>query len=266
MHNRIAGACVAACVVACTVFGWADVAAAGDLTTARVVLVGDSTVAPLHGYGDALCQRFAPSVTCLNLARSGSSTLSYRQSGLWNAVLTLIEKPPYTRSYVLIQFGHNDQPGKPGRSTTLEEYVGNLKRYVREAREVGALPVLVTPLSRRQFEAGQLLRNLEPWAEAMRRAALESDAPLVDLNRDSAAALQEMGPTEANTLARGAPPPEAVAAALKGDTVALPPPAAPLRRAFDYTHLGPKGAEFFAAMVAQALREATPVLGRQISP
>jgi lysophospholipase L1-like esterase len=260
MHSRIAGA------IACLALGWSGGAGAGDVTTSRVVLVGDSTVAPLHGYGDALCRRFAPTVTCLNLASSGTSTLSYRQAGLWDAVLTLIEKPPYTRSYVLIQFGHNDQPGKPGRSTTLEEYVGNLKRYVREAREVGALPVLVTPLSRRQFEGGQLIRNLEPWAAAMRRAAEETDTPLVDLNRDSAAALQEMGPTEANTLARGEPPPEAVAAASKGNTVALPAPASPARRAFDYTHLGPKGAELFAAMVAQQLREATPVLGRQVSP
>jgi lysophospholipase L1-like esterase len=260
MRSCIAGA------IACLGLACAVVADAGDVTTARVVLVGDSTVAPLHGYGDALCQRFAPSVTCLNLARSGSSTLSYRQSGLWDAALTLIEKPPYTRSYVLIQFGHNDQPGKPGRSTTLEEYAGNLKRYVREARAVGALPVLVTPLSRRQFEDGRLIRNLEPWAAAMRRAAEEADAPLVDLNSVSAAALQEMGPTEANMLARGLPPPEVVAAALKGDTVALPPPAVPARDAFDYTHLGPKGAELFASMVAQELQAATPVLGRQLAP
>jgi lysophospholipase L1-like esterase len=179
--------------------------------------------------------------------------------------MTLITKPPYTRSYVLIQFGHNDQPGKLGRSTTLEEYVGNLKRYVREARKVGALPVLVTPLSRRQFEDGQLIRNLDPWAEAMRSAAEATDTPLLDLNRDSAAALQEMGPTEANTLARGAPPPEAVAAALEGNTVALPAPAPPVRRAFDYTHVGPKGAELFASMVADELRKTLPVLGRQIS-
>jgi lysophospholipase L1-like esterase len=236
------------------------------VTTARVVLVGDSTVAPLNGYGDALCQRFAPSVTCLNLARNGESTSSYRAAGLWDAVVTLITRPPYTRSYVLIQFGHNDQPGKPGRSTTLEEYAGNLKRYVREAREVGAQPVLVTPLSRRRFEDGELIRNLEGWAEAMRSVAEQTDTPLLDLNRDSSAALQEMGPTQANTLARGEPPPEAVAAALTGNTAALPAPAPPARYVFDYTHLGPKGAELFAAMVASELRAVLPVLGRQVTP
>ena len=255
-----------ACAIASLTMACMGAAEAAQVTTARVVLVGDSTVAPLHGYGDALCQRFMSSVTCLNFGRSGSSTLSYRTSGLWDAVLTLITKPPLTRSYVLIQFGHNDQPGKPGRSTTLEEYAGNLKRYVREAREVGALPVLVTPLSRRQFEDGRLIRNLDRWAEAMREVAAQTDTPLLDLNCESAAALQEMGPTEANTLARGAPPPEAVAAALKGNTVALPAPTAPVRLAFDYTHVGPKGAELFAAIVARQLREELPVLGRQITP
>jgi lysophospholipase L1-like esterase len=241
--------------------GWAYDA---EVTTARVVLVGDSTLAPLSGYGDALCQRFAPSVTCLNLARNGSSSLSYRESGLWQAVLTLITRPPNTRSYVLIQFGHNDQPGKPGRSTTLEEFSGNLQRYIREARAVGARPVLVTPLSRRRFEDGQLVRNLEPWAEVMRVVAEQTRTPLVDLNRDSSAVLQEMGPSEANTLARGAPTPEALAAALEGNSAALPPPEPPLRYVFDYTHLGPKGAALFADVVADELRVAVPFLGREL--
>jgi lysophospholipase L1-like esterase len=237
-----------------------------EVTAARVVLVGDSTVAPLHGYGDALCQRFEPGIRCLNLAKNGASTLSYRTSGLWQAVLTLITRPPYTRSYVLIQFGHNDQPGRPGRSTTLEEYAGNLKRYVREAREVGAQPVLITPLSRRQFEDGKLIRNLEPWARIMREVAEQTETPLLDLNRDSSEALQSMGPLEASALARGAPPPEVVAAARTGNTVAIARPSPSLRDAFDYTHLGPKGAELFAAMVAEELREAVPGLARRINP
>ncbi len=235
-----------------------------EVASARVVLIGDSTVAPLHGYGDALCGRFAPSVTCLNMARAGSSTLSYRTSGLWQAVQTLVARPPYTRSYVLIQFGHNDQPGNPGRSTTLEEYAGNLQRYVREARELGAQPILVTPLSRRQFEGGQLVRNLEPWAAVMRVVAEQTKTPLVDLYLESAEALQSMGPTQANTLARGAPPPEVVAAALAGNSAAISRPEAPLRRAFDYTHVGPNGAELFASMVAAEMREAVPALRRQI--
>ena len=52
---------------------------------------------------------------------------------------------------MLIQFGHNDQPGKgPERETspetTFREY---MSRYVDEARWAGSKPVLVTSLTRR---------------------------------------------------------------------------------------------------------------------
>ena len=53
-------------------------------------------------------------------------------------------------TYVLIQFGHNDQPGKAERTTDLAtEFPANLARYVDEVRAAGAMPVLVTPLTRR---------------------------------------------------------------------------------------------------------------------
>ncbi|WP_369827420.1 hypothetical protein [Caulobacter sp. FWC2] len=35
---------------------------------------------------------------------------------------------------------------------------------------------------------------------------------------------------------------------------------------FDYTHLGPEGADMFSAMVAKALAEAVPELGSQLLP
>ena len=260
MRTTITGVCLYLAIVA------AGIAHAGEVSKARVVLVGDSTLAPNSGYGNALCARFAPSARCLNMARSGDSSMSYREEGLWKAVLVLATKPPYTRSYVLIQFGHTDQRGKPGISTTLEQFSANLTRYVQEAREVGAQPVLVTPLTRRKFENGKVARSLEQWAEATRQVAEQMQVPLLDLNRDSVNAVEGMGSTAANTLARGAPPPDVAAAALTGTTIAAPAPVGPLRDAFDYTHLGPKGAEFFAALVAQEIRGAIPALGRHIEP
>ena len=44
----------------------------------RVILVGDSTMASKSGYGDAFCARFTPDVSCVNLARGGRSTSSFR--------------------------------------------------------------------------------------------------------------------------------------------------------------------------------------------
>ena len=50
----------------------------------RVILVGDSTMATKSGYGDALCARFTQDVTCVNLARGGRSSASFRAEGRWD--------------------------------------------------------------------------------------------------------------------------------------------------------------------------------------
>jgi lysophospholipase L1-like esterase len=163
---------------------------------------------------------------------------------------------------VLIQFGHNDQPGKPGRSTDLAtEFPANMAGYVAEARAAGAIPILVTPLVRRRFAGFRLRRDLEPWAEATRRVAAERHAPLLDLHADSLAAVESMGPVEANLLAQAPPPSIVLATQSSGDSVEAPPappnsdPAAPR---FDYTHLGARGADVFSAMVARELARAAP--------
>ena len=53
--------------------------------------------------------------------------------------------------YVVIQFGHNDEPGKPGRSTDANtEYRASMTRYVDDAIAVGVKPILVTSIARRQ--------------------------------------------------------------------------------------------------------------------
>src|SRR6476659_3027643 len=102
--------------------------------------------------------------------------------------------PGYKDIWVVIQFGHNDQPGKPGRSTDLAtEFPANLARYVDEARAAGAKPILVTPLSRRTFRGGRLDNDLAPWAGAVRKVAARKNVPLLDLNADSAAAIAAMG-------------------------------------------------------------------------
>lgn len=205
----------------------------------RVLLVGDSTMAPRSGYGNALCAQLQQ-VACLNLARGGRSTFSYRAEGLWDTVLTLLRErgPGDTRQkhLVLIQFGHNDQPGKPGRSTDLAtEFGPNLARYVAEVRAEGGEVVLITPLTRRSFKDGALVNDLRPWAEATLRVGAELGVPVLDLNATSSAAVQALGPEAADTLAE-APP------------------------RFDRTHLGPKGAALFAQQVLDGLLALKPEL------
>ncbi len=59
-------------------------------------------------------------------------------------------------------------------------------------------------------------------------------------------------------------PPSTAIVWIRSWSIDASPPASPLRRAFDYTHLGPQGAEFFATMVAGEIRSAVPALGRHI--
>jgi lysophospholipase L1-like esterase len=245
--------------------------AASVVPSVRVILVGDSTMATRSGYGDALCARFGPQVSCTNLARGGRSSKSFRVEGLWDAVLQLLDEGrgegQFQRTYVLIQFGHNDQPGKAERSTTLPEFGANLQRYVEDVHDKAATAVLVTPLTRRQFRDGKLIRGLEDWAQATRAVAQKSDTPLLDLHADSAAAIEAAGPTVANTFAPGPPSAEVAAAALTGTTIEFIKPAQPDpdHPTFDYTHLGAAGATFFADMVIKEIQGGLPELARFIA-
>jgi lysophospholipase L1-like esterase len=221
-------------------------AGAATLPPIRVILVGDSTIATGNGYGDALCARFRPEVTCINLAANGRSSSSFRSEGRWDRVQALLrDKGDFRASYVLVQFGHNDQPGKKHATDLVTEFPANMGRYAAEVRSLGGEPVLVTPLTRRTFKGPNLHDNLGPWAGATRQAAAQEHAALLDLNADSAAAVQKMGSAEADTLAM-APPPDPHQ------------PPGKKKSQFDWTHLGAKGAGYFSAMVAGELARAEP--------
>ncbi|WP_457354656.1 rhamnogalacturonan acetylesterase [Roseateles sp. P5_D6] len=206
-------------------------------TGPRLILVGDSTMAPRSGYGNALCARFQQ-VACINLARGGRSSMSFRAEGLWSTVLALLNEGGASKqkTLVLIQFGHNDQPGKPGRSTDLAtEFGPNMAGYVKDVKAAGAEVMLVTPLTRRTFKDGELGNDLRPWAEAVIKVAAEQGVPVLDLNAISHAAVAAMGQPAADTLAE-APP------------------------RFDRTHLGPKGAALFSEQVMEGLLKLRPEL------
>ncbi|MFS8486197.1 rhamnogalacturonan acetylesterase [Xanthomonas campestris pv. raphani] len=268
------------------------------LAAGKIVLVGDSTTAVQGGWGPSFCAQHVTSfLSCLNLARGGRSTSNYRAEGSWEIALKELRSGGYRQVVVLIQFGHNDQPGKPGRSTDLAtEFPANLRRYVNEARAAGARPVLVTPLTRRQFERGQLIDDLAPWAAATRAVAGELQVPLIDLHARSRALVQGMGPVLAMRLAQRPAEPAQLVAAQSGTTIGKTPaqivapssapasvakptttaataqdnasaePMGQARLAFDYTHLGADGADLFAAIVADELAQHVPALRPLLIP
>ena len=264
----------------------------------KMILAGDSTMQMGSGWGGRFCARRVSSiVACLNLARGGRSTTSYRREGSWNLVLGEAQSPGYSQVYVLIQFGHNDQHRSAERyADPARAYPDNLRRFVQDVRDRGATPILITPLTRRWFVNGKVREDLAPWAEAARQVARETNTPLLDLNADSVAAVQAMGPFMAAQLAPEAPEGDLAAALLTGTTVARSaaarpvaaaagapvsdrgnaaqaaapaepiPGFAPARQTFDYTHLGDFGAEFFSAMVTRELATAVPELRRFLYP
>ena len=148
----------------------------------KIALVGDSTVADKSGWGRAFADRFNDQVTVLNFAVGGRSSKSWYDEGRLPEVL---EAKP---DYVLIQFGHNDQPGKgPERetdpATTYREY---LKVYVEEFRSLGVEIFVISPVVRRNFdEDGKINSTLTPWAEAAKAVAADAEVPFIDLHAAS---------------------------------------------------------------------------------
>src|SRR6187431_2701126 len=143
----------------------------------RVVLAGDSTVTNTAGWGAAFAKRLKPEAECVNLSSGGQSTKSFSDGGRWKKV---IEAKP---AFVLIQFGHNDMPGKgPNRETDPETtYRENLIRFVKEAKAIGAQPIIVTSMARRIFDNGKIRGELKPYADAAKKVAADEKVPLVDL-------------------------------------------------------------------------------------
>ena len=206
---------------------------ATDPVKSRIVLAGDSTVTDAAGWGAAFAKLLVPNAECVNLAGGGQSSKSFRDCGRWQQAL---EAKP---AFVLIQFGHNDMPGKgPNReSDPATTYRENLIRFIKEAREVGAQPILVTSMARRTFDNGKIRGELQPWADAAKKVAAEEKAPLVDLFARSIALLEKLGPAASDEFN----------------------PAGKDGRA-DHTHLNAKGAEVMAGIIADELRRVAPEL------
>jgi lysophospholipase L1-like esterase len=213
-------------------------------TTVRIDLIGDSTQTNNAGYGRGFCANLTAKVDCVNMAKGGASTKTFREQGLWDR--SLQTKP----DYMLIQFGHNDMESKDHnpRQTTMAEYEANLRRYVEEARAAGIKPVLVTPLTRRYFEAdGKIHSDLLGHAETMKKVAAEMKVPTIDLQRDSIAYLDGVGEKSGNTLAITKKDDD-------GKTI------------FDKTHLNWKGSYVFGRMVAVDMGKSVPALATYVKP
>ena len=173
----------------------------------RVFLIGDSTVAdyaldadymtkryPITGWGqvfqqfmsrDSLAQLRgvlqADSVEVIDKARGGRSTRTFFEEGRWREVYDSLRPG----DMVLIQFGHNDAAvNKPERYVNIAGYKEYLRLFVMQAREKGAVPVLLTPVNRNYpWKEGQLSNVHGEYPDAVKQVATELNVRLIDLTQ-----------------------------------------------------------------------------------
>ena len=204
----------------------------------RVALVGDSTVNDQGGWGPGFSAAL-PGVQVLNFALNGRSSKSFRDEGAWAKALA--SHP----THILIQFGHNDVPGKgPERETDPQTtYRANLTRFLEEARAAGATPVLVTSIVRRNFDTQRKIKvdSLAPYVAEVRRLATEQKVPLMDLYARTLEHAERLGP-------------EGCAAIDARDKDGQR----------DRTHLGKQGQQEIGILAAQELARVVPLFARYL--
>lgn len=154
-----------------------------------VFLCGDSTVCdqptePWNSWGQMLPRFFQSGVAVANYAQSGESIKSSLSSKRFDKVFSLMK----TNDWLLVQFGHNDMKDKA--TNALAVYKANLKQIVRQTREHGATPVLVTSMERK---AGIEHDTLAGYPQTVREVAREDAVALIDLHAMSKVFYRALG-------------------------------------------------------------------------
>jgi lysophospholipase L1-like esterase len=156
-------------------------------------LMGDSTMCdqplePYNSWGQSITRFFKSVIAVSNQAESGESCAGALGKGrfakIWGDM-----KPG---DYLFVQFGHNDM--KSTAPNALDTYTDNLRKVVDETRNRGGIPVLITSVSRRTFDAsGKITNSFKGYTDACRQVAKEKNVPLIDLQNMGAAFYESMG-------------------------------------------------------------------------
>ena len=216
-----------------------------------VFLAGDSTVTdqahePYAGWGQMLPRFFRAGVAVSDQAESGLALRSFEHQKRLDKILSMMKKG----DYFFIQFGHNDQKDKSAGAGPFTSYKANLKRFIAAARSKGGLPVLVTPMERRRFDAaGRPAATLADYAEAVRQVGVEEHAPVIDLNAMSLKLYAALGPENSKK------------AFVHYPANTFPDQAKPLE---DNTHHNAYGGYELARCIVEGLKANVPELAKQL--
>ena len=237
----------------------------------KIFMIGDSTMANKdisegkleRGWGMMLKSFFSEDVIVDNHAQNGRSSKSFIDEGRWQKVVDQI-KPG---DYVFIQFGHNDEKKDTARHTDPgSTFDDNLRRFVRETRLKGGIPVLFNSVVRRTFansttavedddkrdnsstslvEGDTLVDTHGAYLISPRNVAREMNVAFVDANKITHDLEQQLGPEKSKTLHMWYKP---------GEVASLP------KGRQDNTHYNVSGAYTVAGLLADAVAKEVPEL------
>lgn len=164
----------------------------------RLFIVSDSTacnygadVYPRAGWGQVIRYFFSEQVEVVNAAASGRSSKSFIDEKRLDRVLAQIKEG----DYLLIQFGHNDSKPEAVRFTDpFTTYQDYLRQYIDGARAKGAIPVLLTPVNRRNFAAGgKLCLTHGDYPAAMLQLGEKLNVPVLEIGAKSQVLFEKLG-------------------------------------------------------------------------
>ena len=221
-------------------------------------IIGDSTVKNgdgtgknnQMGWGTVITPYFDTTmIDVRNHAIGGRSTRTFITDGRWDKILETLQKD----DYVIMQFGHNDQSplddtarargtikGISEDSTeiynpirkmkeTVHTYGWYIRKYVRETKAKGAIPIVCSLIPRENWKDGKVVRSADSYALWAKQIAEQEGAYFIDLNELIAVKYEGMGEQEVHKF--------------------FP---------VDHTHTNLEGAKLNAAIVANQLKKINP--------
>jgi lysophospholipase L1-like esterase len=222
-------------------------------------IIGDSTVRNgdgtgkngQWGWGSSIADYFdTTKINVSNQAIGGRSSRTFVTEGRWERILATLKKG----DYVIMQFGHND--GGPLDDTarargsikgvgddsteiynpirkmqeTVHTYGCYMRKYVRETKARGAVPIVCSPIPHNDWEDNKVKRwSDNSYAGWAKQIAEQEGAYFIDLNSLISDKYEELGPDKVKTFF----------------------PA-------DHTHTNVEGGKLNAAIVISAIRKIKP--------
>jgi len=186
-------------------------------------IIGDSTVRngsgtgadKLWGWGSFMAEVFdTTKIGVSNQAIGGRSSRTFITEGRWDKIMATLKKG----DYVIMQFGHND--GGPLDDTarargsirgigeeskeiynpimkkqeTVYTYGYYMRKYIRDTKAKGAIPIVCSPIPRNDWKEGKVIRSTDSYSKWAKEVAEQEKAYFIDLNDLVSLKYEAMGP------------------------------------------------------------------------